>query len=182
MASKALNAGLNVAQGRLEKPMRVAGVGRDTDRAEWEVRVPIALVDNEGNGALHEFHAPVVGGAGKALPALLGLQSMSRQNGVLAMAHGNEYLTLPGPGGYTSNWSPGTMRYKLEKAMSGHLFLPCDEFDRVSKNVGGLEEPKMTFYGTHHVKATREMGTQTDKFEEPRPNRVANNRKQPKNS
>ena len=107
---------------------------------------------------------------------------MSRQNGVLEMAHGNEYLTLPGPGGYTINWSPGTIRYKLEKAMSGHLLLPCDEFGRVSKNVGGLEEPKMTFYGTHHVKMTRGMGTQTDDVETPKSTRVTNNRKHPKNS
>ena len=90
--------------------MRIAGVGKGTDRAEWEVRVPIALVDVEGEGALHEFRVPVVGGTGKGLPALLGLQSMSRQNAVLEMATGAEYLTLPGPGGYTMPWSAGTAR------------------------------------------------------------------------
>ena len=74
--------------------MRIAGVGKGTDRAEWEVRVPIALIDVEGEGALHEFRVPVVGGAGKGLPALLGLQSMSRQNAVLEVATGAEYLTL----------------------------------------------------------------------------------------
>ena len=95
--------------------MRIAGVGKGTDRAEWEVRVPIALIDVEGEGALYEFRVPVVGGAGKGLPALLGLQSMSRQNAALEMATGAEYLTSPGPGGYTTTWSPGAARYKLEK-------------------------------------------------------------------
>ena len=162
MAKKALAAGHEVAQGKLPKPMRVAGVGRGTDRAEWEVHVPIALIDEENHGTLHEFRSPVIGGGGKELPALLGLQSMSRQNGVLEMAPGNEHLTLPGPGGYTINWSPGTVRYKLEKAISGHLILPCDSFDKVTPEHSGLVEPKMTFYGNFHAKMTCEVGTQTE--------------------
>ena len=50
MAEKALAAGHDVAQGKLPKPMRVAGVGRGTDRAEWEVHVPIALIDVDSKG------------------------------------------------------------------------------------------------------------------------------------
>jgi hypothetical protein len=142
--------------------LRIAGVGKGTDRAEWEVRVPIALIDIEGEGELHEFRVPVVGGTGKGLPALLGLQSMSRQNAALEMATGAEYLTLPGPGGYTMTWSPGTVRYKLEKAPSGHLILPCDEFAKVGKEQVGLEEPRLTFYGTRYTKLTSEVGAQTD--------------------
>ena len=162
MAEKALAAGHDVAQGKLPKPMRVAGVGRGTDHAEWEVHVPIALIDVENQGTLHEFRSPVIGGAGRELPALLGLQSMSRQNGVLEMAPGNEHLTLPGPGGYTINWSPGTVRYRLEKAVSGHLILPCDEFGKISSDRSGLVEPKMTFYGNFHARTTCEVGTQTE--------------------
>lgn len=181
MATKALAAGHNVAQGKLEKPLHIAGVGKGTDKAEWEVHVPIALVDCEGNGGLHEFHAPVVGGTGKILPALLGLQSMSRQNSVLEMAIDHEYLTLPGPGGYTINWSPGTVRYKLERAVSGHLLLPCDKFDKVSKETGGLYEPTLTFFGEGpRVTPTREMGTQTDTLDEPQRKQVP--RKNNKNS
>jgi hypothetical protein len=162
MSKKAMSAGHNVAQGRLSKPMTVAGVGRDTDRAEWEVHMPIALLDSDGVGLLHEFRVPVIGGEGANLPALLGLQSMSRQNAVLEMAPGAEYLTLPGPGGYTVAWSPGTVRYKLEKAPSGHLILPCDEFDKVSTASTGLEEPKLTFFGTRYTKTTCEVSVQTD--------------------
>ena len=127
----------------------MAGVGKSPDRAEWEVRVPIALVGSEGTGVLHEYHAPVIGGTGKGLPALLGLQSMSRQNAVLEMASGCEFLTLPGPGGHTVNWSPGTNRYKLEKAPSGHLSLPCDKFGRITVQTGGLDEPLITFFGNY---------------------------------
>jgi len=168
MAHKAINAGYKVAQGPLAKPLRVAGVGKDPDRAEWEVRVPIALIDQDGAGVLHEYHAPVMGGHGKTLPALLGLQSMSRQNAVLEMAPGCEFLTLPGPGGYALHWSPGTIRYKLEKAPSGHLILPCDEFGRITMNSGGLEEPLITFFGNYRPQVkTSEIATQTDPIHEP---------------
>jgi hypothetical protein len=125
-----------------------------------------------------EYRVPVAGDSGKDLPALLGLQSLARQNFILEMAPGNEHLTLPGPGGYTINWSPGTIRYKLEQSPSGHLILPCDEFLKVSKTHGGVKEPMMTFFGTKPVtKKTREIGARTDLAEEPMRKQV-NNQKQ----
>jgi hypothetical protein len=168
MAEKAIKSGNIVSQGKLPKPMKVAGVGNGTNKAEWEVKVPIALTDFEGNVTLNEYQVPVVSDEGRELPALLGLQSMARQNAVLEMNPGNEHLTLPGPGGYSINWSPGSVRFKLEQAPSGHLILPCDEFMKVSKHKGGIKEPMMTFFGHAPVKkVTCEMGTQTDDVEEP---------------
>ena len=58
------------------------------------------MTDGEGNAAVHTYEAPAVTGAGRDLPALLGLRSMSKQKGVLEMTEGQEYLTYPGPGGY----------------------------------------------------------------------------------
>ena len=89
---------------------------------------------------------------------------MARQNGLLEMAPGKEHLTLPGPGGYAIQWSPGAVRYKLEKSPSGHLILPCDSFGLVSKNKGGIQEPMMTFFGNQkpHAKVTCDVGTQTE--------------------
>jgi hypothetical protein len=174
MARKALNAGHRPGQVKLDIPLDVAGVGKGTNSAEWEVHIPIAI-DEQGDGTkMSEFRAPSVGGPGKALPALLGLRSMSRQGGVLEMAEGREYLTFPGPGGYQVEWSPGTRRYKLERAISGHLILPCDAFDRVSQKQGGLEETRTSFYtGTPQkvTKTTCEIGTQTDLDPPPRGNK-----------
>jgi len=176
MAHKAVKHGFHVAQGKFAKPMKVAGVGNGTNLAEWEVRVPIALHDIFDNVTLHEYQVPVVSGSGRELPALLGLQSMASMNGVLEMSHGREYLTLPGPGGYTITWSPGTVRYRLAVAPSGHLLLPCDEFENVSKKPGGLQEPKTTFFGTEPVaKKTCEIGVQTESDDAPK--HKVNNRK-----
>jgi hypothetical protein len=164
MAKKAMNSGLKPNQVKLDHPLNVAGVGNGTNSAEWEVHLPIAI-DSQGEGTrLSEFRAPSVGGQGKDLPALLGLKSMSRQGGVLEMTEGREYLTFPGPGGYQVEWSPGTRRYKLERATSGHLILPCDSFTKVANNKGGLEELKTTFFtgNPQKTKVTAEIGTQTD--------------------
>ena len=170
MARKAVESGLKVSETRMAQPLKVAGVGTGSNSAEWEIQVPIAVCDSEGSVNMHAYNTPVVRGEGKELPALLGLQSMSRQNSVLEMAPGNEFLTMPGPGGYTVNWSPGTVRYKLERAPSGHLLLPCDVFSKLQKNPGGVQEPLVTFYGTPSAtKNTCEIGTQTDKdLEQPK--------------
>ena len=107
MARKAVESGLKVSETKMAQPLKVAGVGTGSNSAEWEIQVPIAVCDSEGSVNMHAYKAPVVRGEGKELPVLLGLQSMSRQNSVLEMAPGNEFLTMPGPGGYTVNWSPG---------------------------------------------------------------------------
>jgi hypothetical protein len=162
MARKAIEAGLKVSETRMPKPLEVAGVGTGSNQASWEIQVPIAIGDSEGNTVLHTYKAPTVRESGKHLPALLGLQSMTKQNCVLEMAPGNEFLTMPGPGGYTVNWSPGTTRYRLERAPSGHLILPCDAFSKYKGTQGGLEEPTISFYGNHRPKITCEVGTQTE--------------------
>ena len=125
----------------MAQPLKVAGVGTGSNSAEWEIQVPIAACDSEGSVITHAYKAPVVRGEGKELPALLGLQSMSRQNSALETAPGNEFLTMPGPAGYIVNWSPGAVRYKLERAPRGHLILPCDVFTKLQKNSGGVQEP-----------------------------------------
>ena len=163
MAQKAIDAGLQPEEKRLDRPINVKGVGTGQNSAVWELTIPIAVDGENGNANVATFTAPTVSGEGKDLPALLGLQSMSRNNGVLEMAEGREYLTYPGPGGYTINWSPGTKRYKLERAESGHLILPCDSFDKLERQVGGLPGKNMDFLASDAVsKVYAEACTQTE--------------------
>ena len=149
MAKKAIPAGLKPNQQRMTRPLTVQGVGSGSNRAEWEITMPIAVtetVNGDGVTKVFEYKAPTVGGPGKQLPALLGLQSMSRQSGVLEMKDGEEYLTFPGPGGYKVEWSPGTRRYKLECAPSGHLILQCDAYNQVTPGAGGLTTSTKEFF------------------------------------
>jgi hypothetical protein len=149
MAKKALKAGCKPEQRRMTRPLTVQGVGSGSNKAEWEISMPIAVTDTTNGDPttkVYDYKAPTVAGAGKNLPALLGLQSMSRQCGVLEMKDGEEYLTFPGPGGYQIEWSPGTRRYKLERAPSGHLILPCDSFQEVKPAKGGLTTTTNEFF------------------------------------
>ena len=167
MAKKALAAGHKPKEQRMDKPLNVAGVGTGTNSAEWEVNIPIAVGNDDDHTIIDEFRAPSVTGPGKDLPALLGLKSMSLKKGVLEMTDGEEYLTFPGPGGYKIEWSPGTRRMKLERAPSGHLVLPCDSFERVSPNTGGLPEKVTTFFSdkSWNMNNKCSVETQTDVVE-----------------
>jgi hypothetical protein len=85
VARKAVDHGYQPTQTKLDRPFVVQGVGSGTNDANWEIHLPIAVSDSDGSTLLHEYHAPTVGGAGKELPALLGLESTSRRNAILEM-------------------------------------------------------------------------------------------------
>ena len=65
---------------------------------------------------------------------------MSARRAILEMEEGKEFLTFPGPGGYTLTDSPGSIRIPLVRAMSGHLMAPLDYYDKVPKTTGVVEE------------------------------------------
>ena len=147
LAQKAANAGHKLTQRKLTEPLYVAGVGSGTQKAEWCVNFPIAINDRDGNSStLHRFEAPVVEGDGDHLPGLLGLRSMRARKGVLEMTEGEERLTFPGPGGYTINWSPGTLHVPLRTAPSGHLVIVVDAFGRVRPQAGGVPDQSLTLH------------------------------------
>ena len=148
MGKRAMKAGHRPVQRRMDRPPKIHGVGEGSNRAEWEVTLPIAISEADGRAHLHQYQAPTVDGAGSELPALLGLQTMSRERGVLEMTDGEEYLTFPGPGGYTIEWAPGARRFKLERPPSGHLILPCDAFTGASEPQGGVATPSIAFHNT----------------------------------
>ena len=87
------------------------------------------------------FERPVVEGSGEELPLILGLRSMKEKEPVLETGAGKERLTFPGPGGYTINWSPGTVHIPLEPAASGHLMAPCGEYAKVPAKAAGVATP-----------------------------------------
>jgi hypothetical protein len=132
MVNKALDKGLDPKQRSMTEPFVIHGVGTGTNEAAKEVQLPIAVSGTDGKVMIQNYQAPTVSGFGKDLPALLGLECMTKHKAVLEMTEGQEYLTYPGPKGYQITWSEGTVRYKLERAPSGHLILPCDRFENLS--------------------------------------------------
>ena len=102
---------------------------------------------SQNEADLHHFQTPVVDEPGQDLPLILGLRSMRSKDGVLEMAAGKERLTFPGPGGYSIQWMPGAQHFPLVPAPSGHLVLPCGEYQKIQQQ-GGLQRTATTFHAT----------------------------------
>ena len=81
---------------------------------------------------------PIVEGTGSELPGLLGLRSLESARAILDM--GAQRLIFPGQGPLTMELPPGTVEVPLQKAPSGHLVMVIDDYDKLIKQSGGLEE------------------------------------------
>jgi len=144
-AERAHRAGHVTKQKQMDRPLAVQGVGDGFQHAKWEAMIPIACKMGDTT-KLNAFEAPTLEGSGTEVPALLGLRSIRKHNGVLETKPGSERLTFPGPGGYKIEWGPGSEHFDLETAPSGHLVIPCDSFAEVSTFQGGLPPPTMTMH------------------------------------
>ena len=82
--------------------------------------MPIAL----GSSQIGTFRTPVL--PDSELPALWGLRSLEKSKTLIDT--GNRRLIIPGPGGFRLIVSPGSTIHELEKSMTGHLMLPCTEW------------------------------------------------------
>ena len=61
------------------KPLTIQGVGHGSMDCGWLLRSPIAMADDNGETRMHSIDAPIVDGAGKDLPGLLGLRILGRE-------------------------------------------------------------------------------------------------------
>ncbi len=102
----------------------VEGVGKEADTIDDQAILPICLED----GTQSTYKAMVA--KNSDLPALYGLNRMTEQQAVVDT--GNDRLIYPGPGGIKYQLSPGSKVYKLQRAMSGHLLLPCSEWKKAA--------------------------------------------------
>ena len=76
------------------------------------------------------------------------MKTITEHEGVLECGRGKERLTFPGPGGYTITWAPGAMHMPLERAPSGHVVIPCDDFASVASESSGLPSRVLQLHAT----------------------------------
>ena len=121
--------GQRVKWRKLPVPLKVAGVGSNSQRAEWCVSLPIAV-----NGHFGEYTAPVVGDDANPcrIPALWGLKSITSNRTVTDMINKKVYMC--GPGDVAIIAPPGTIIIDLEQAPSSHAMVPCSDFNKVDLN------------------------------------------------
>ena len=130
-AKIAMGQGFRPRQWRM-RPMFVQGVSEGQQKCEWTVSIPIACrLSVEGCVCCLNFEAPVVGGSGPRLPALLGLRSLSALS-ALCMREGQEALFVPVVGNETVDLSQ-QRRCPLEKAPSGHLITTVDNWEELKQ-------------------------------------------------
>jgi hypothetical protein len=127
-AEAAQPAGFGVTLQPLEKRMQVDGVGQSPSTCINSAIVPIALQ----GGEIAYYKANVINDS--EVPALLGLESLEARRSVIDLVSGT--LIELGPGPFQLNLPAGSKLRKLYKSPTGHLMLPCTEWDNAKPNTG----------------------------------------------
>ena len=109
-------------------PLQVGGVGKGAQVCQNDCKLPIAISRLDGSAATGSFTSPIVQQSG--CPALLGLRALTENRAILDL--GTKQLHFLGEGQPILKLPPGSETFQLESALSGHLLLPCSEFDKVS--------------------------------------------------
>ena len=127
----------------MREPLQVHGVGNGSQTAGWQISLPIAVTDVQGETSLHNFQAPIIGGGGAGLPALLGLGSMQAKKAILNTDPENPMLIFPRSEPPKMEFGPGAVLIPLRAAPSGHLCMPAGNYSLLTVNTGGLRRPQM---------------------------------------
>ena len=129
-AKMALQYGLKPSQNKRTRPLSVMGVGNGNQTCTHDCTLPIAMSRENDTTVIGNFTTPVV--ANSELPGLLGLKTMRNNRAVLDMV--NLQLHFCGPSDINLTLPPGTKSFQLEISPSGHLVLPCTNFENMHNN------------------------------------------------
>ena len=128
-------------QHKLQRALEVAGVGKGSQRCEYESQCPIMLTDSHGKTSRHSLSAPIIEGVENTTldeTGLLGLKTLESKRATLDC--GKRILHLPGDGDVEMNLPPGSVSYPLEKVPSGHLALVVDNCEKLMNKTGGIPD------------------------------------------
>ena len=120
METLARSSGQGTTWKHLKAPISLEGVGENATMATRTAEVPISLADGT-NGTFRS--AVIETGQGQDLPALLGLETLTRLGAIICCS--TRRLIIPGKGGYKLQLSPGSRVHQTETAPTGHMMLPC---------------------------------------------------------
>ena len=129
-AKMALQHGLKPSQNKRTRPLSVMGVGNGNQTCTHDCTLPIAMSRENDTAVTGSSTTPVV--ANSELPGLLGLKTMRNNRAVLDMV--NLQLHFCGPSDINLTMPPGTKSFQLEISPSGHLVLPCTNFENIQLN------------------------------------------------
>ena len=111
-------------QGPIGSPIKVGGVGKESQTCVDRGRLPCGLED----GSLGLFEGSIV--PDSDLPGLLGNQTQRAQRVILDVGNG-KYL-IPGPGNVHIELPKGSKVLNLELSRSGHWMLPITHYSKLN--------------------------------------------------
>ena len=112
----------------------VSGVGQGVQHVEDKFSVPIGLEDKKGKHHLGDFKAAVIRNSN--LPALLGIDSLSKQNAVIRCRTGEIWFMDSAGCDIKPKGNHVHLQMVKSKSGSGHWFLPVGRFNEVMTRLG----------------------------------------------
>ena len=124
-------------QTKRDTALKVTGVGKDAQECTYDGALPVALRTLDNRVVSGTYKSPIVNDLGSEhpVPALLGLRTLIEQRAILDFT--TMQLSFTGPGTSRIEFSPGTDTFQLIQAPSGHLMLPCCEYQRADESSAG---------------------------------------------
>ena len=148
---------------RRARPLQVSGVGHGAQACKFDCKLPIGLRHASGQRtSLGELTVPSV--QGSDLPGLLGKLALKTNRAVWDFV--TDTLYFMGPGDYELDRAmpPGTDKFQLETAPSGHSVLPCCEYTPTANN----SESTLTLVASSGGMSTEAANTYTSRVPPPR--------------
>jgi hypothetical protein len=103
----------------------------------YNTHIPIAIPTQDGTISA-TLKTPTV--PNSDLPGLLGLQSLRQARTIIDTETNKLYMLGPGDYDMMKIMPPGTTVVQLEESPSGHLMMPCDQYNQfdIEQRNGGL--------------------------------------------
>ena len=142
IAKQALKVKKPFSQKVMSTPVNVSGVGNGFKQAKHECVLPIACQSREGEFKGGTFTTPTVQDSN--LPGLIGLSALEKMRTVLDLTTGTIHFLGPGDHTIDAALPPGTSSFKLSKAPSGHLLLPCTYYQDIDAQAQKVDKDEMS--------------------------------------
>ena len=115
------------------RPLEVCGVGNGSQSCHYDCTLPIAIQpENASDTNIGDLRVPAV--SNSDLPGLLGLTALKKNRAVLDFTTLKLYFCGPNDYELEKGLPEGTDVYQLETAPSGHIVLPCCEYQKASSS------------------------------------------------
>jgi len=127
----------SIQQIERDKALTVSGVGSGSQVCNYNTHIPIAIPTQDGTISA-TLKTPTV--PNSDLPGLLGLQSLRQARTIIDTETNKLYMLGPGDYDMMKIMPPGTTVVQLEESPSGHLMMPCDQYNQfdIEQRNGGL--------------------------------------------